>query len=179
MDYNKYTYRPLLVAVTAILLLMAAGCGGQEKQQKMNVNNTCYIEIDNTIDTIRKILGQNFFGKTSFYKKDKLEIRSLNYLGDEVYPDMVFYKPMSEIGKDTPQNTRKLKIELAGNYTVDSTYFSITQYHYKGKEWKKFSDQGWMKATLESSSRLGTDSIRFWQLSNQITNAALLMVHRK
>lgn len=179
MVYKRTTFvwMPLLAVVFSTVLLNSCTDGKQDK--KMNVSNTCYVEIVNTIDTVKKILEKNINYKATFYKDNQLDIRSFNYLDDENHPGILFYKPLSELGKDTPANTRKLQIEMSGNYTIDSTYYRITQYRYKNKKWDKFSDQGWMKVTLESTSRKGTDSIRFWQLGQQITNNSFVMAHGK
>lgn len=172
-----YQLKPLLSV--AFLFFLLTGCADNGKDKRMNTGNTCYVEIGNCIDTFKKVLEKNLYGKVTFYKNNELEIRSLNYLGEEEYPGMIFYKPISELGKDIPANTRKLKIELAGNYTIDSTYYSITQFRYVNKQWKKFSDQGWMKATMESTSRSGTDSIRFWQLGQQVMKNSFVTAHNK
>lgn len=176
MDYKKIIVLFPLVCCLAFVV-MVSSCGNNDKSA-MNPGNTCYVEIINTIDTIKTILGNNIYGKATFFKNNELNIRSLNYL-TEPEEGINYYRAITDLGKDTPANTRKLVIELAGNYTIDSTFYSVREFKYSSKKWNKVSDQGFIKATLESTSRAGTDSIRFWQLGYQISNTVFYTAHHR
>jgi hypothetical protein len=66
-------------------------------------------------DSLERYISENLFGKVAYYKNNKLEIASLNYITDD-FPDMHYFKSISEIKKNINQNTRKIQVEFNGNY---------------------------------------------------------------
>ena len=95
--------------------------------------------INNSYNCINKIiLG------ISFYKNDKLDILSQNYITEE-YPKMHFYKSAAELGKEIKPGTKKIRIEFGGVFTRDSISYSLQKFVYRDKQWKKTSDMGFIK----------------------------------
>ena len=74
MDFRKNT----LFAICLFSVLFFVSCTEQEKS---NIDNTYYIDLVNfNHDSLRQNVSEKIFGKVSFYKNDKLEILSVNYL---------------------------------------------------------------------------------------------------
>jgi hypothetical protein len=140
MDYKKLSVFFMLLCS----ILFFTACNNKEKA---NIDNTFYVELVNfTKDSLKQKISENLFGKVSYYKNDKLQIMSLNYVTED-YPDMHFFKQVSELQKNIKENTKKIKMEFKGDYTVDSISYSLQKYVYTNNSWKKYSDMGFIKAT--------------------------------
>lgn len=136
MDFKKL--KSLSVYITVVLLFMT-GC---DQKEKTNTNNTFYIELVNfNNDSLKQSISEKLFGKVSFYKNNKLEILSENYLTED-YPDMHFIKNAEELTKDIKPETKKIKVTFTGNYSPDSIKYSMKKYIYRDKQWKQTYDLG-------------------------------------
>ena len=60
---------------------------------------------------------------------------------------MHFFKSTATIDKAVKADTKKIKIEFSGNYSMDSISYSLQKYTYNNKQWVKTSDMGIVKAT--------------------------------
>ena len=140
MDFRKNT----LFAICLFSVLFFVSCAEQEKS---NIDNTYYIDLVNfNHDSLRQNVSEKIFGKVSFYKNDKLEILSVNYLTED-YPDMHFYKNAAELKKEIEPETKKIRVEFGGIFTNDSIKYSLQKFVYRDKQWKKTSDMGFITAT--------------------------------
>ncbi|MEP7255693.1 MAG: hypothetical protein ABI666_07940 [Ferruginibacter sp.] len=101
------------------------------------------MELINFNDSLKEFISANINGKVSFYKNDKLEIISLNYI-TENYPDMHYFKNTGEIGKPIKAGSKKIRVEFSGNYSVDSIKYLVQKYRYENEEWKKISNMGFI-----------------------------------
>lgn len=146
-------------------------------QQKLNTTNTYYVEMVNCKDTLKNYLTQNLSGKVSYFKNNKLQVLSLNYITED-YPDMHYYKTIGELDKEIKEGTKKIKIEFAGNYTIDSSSYSVTNYFYKNNSWIKTSDVGFTKASPQNINMYDKSRDFFmWDLGGQIVKAVALSTY--
>ena len=141
MDYNKIAIKTCVFFI-GLLFLFAIGCSNE---QKINTGNTYYVEIVNGADSLKQQLLAEIIGKTSYYKNNKLQIISLNYVTED-YPDMHYFKSAQELTPPIKKGVKKIRIEFAGNMTNDSTLYSIQKFTYNDDQWKKVSDLGFIKA---------------------------------
>ena len=161
MDFKKLS---LFFTGLVVIVLFFASCTEQEKS---NTDNTYYIELVNfNHDSLKQSVSEKLFGKVSYYKNDKLEIVSVNYITDD-YPTMHFYKNAAELGKDIKPEIKKIRIEFGGIFTRDSITYSLQKFVYRDKQWKKTSDMGFIKATntYYRAKQFAVD-----QFGNQILN---------
>jgi len=143
MDY-KMIGRYFTGLVIFCIVLFFAGCSGKENG---NIENTFYIELDNfTNDSLRQSVSDNILGKVSYYKNEKLQVISLNFVTED-YPDMHYFESAELLGKDIKPGTKKIKITFSGEYTVDSISYSLQKFIYNNDTWNKISDMGFMNAT--------------------------------
>ena len=164
MDYKriiKYSTVTIFILVTGIIF---SRCSDKEK---MNTGNTYYIELVNCTDSLKQKIEEGIVGKVSYYKDHRLQIMSLNYVTDD-YPDMHYFKSITESGQTIKKGTLKIKIEFSGSFTIDSTFYSIQKFKYNNGEWKKFSDMGVIKATSMFTSVQNTDLFRYKEFPNQV-----------
>ena len=125
-------------------MLFFIGCTDTEKT---NIDNTFYIELGNfSNDSLKQNIANNIFGKAAFYKKDKLEILSVNYLTED-FPKTLFYKNAEELKENIKPNTKKIRIESKGEFLYDSIKYSLQKFIYTDKHWVKISDMGVIKET--------------------------------
>lgn len=168
MDYKRFYKVFIFFFIVCFSGLFIAGCADKSKA---DINNTFYIELGNfSKDSLKENIAENIFGKVSFYKNNKLEIISVNFVTKDL-PPMHFYKNVAELKKDIEPGTRKIKIEAAGEYTVDSVYYSLQKFVYKDGNWVKFSDLGSIKAQ-NTYYRARQDAIK--EFGKQIINSAAL-----
>ena len=138
MDYKKIYKLFTVLVLTSIIF----GCS---ENKKNNTDNTFYIELVNfKHDSLKKALSEGIFGKVSFYKNEKLEILSLNYITED-YSNMHYFKNADDLVENIEPNTRKIKIEFEGEYKGDSINYSLQKFMYKNKQWVKTSDMGFIK----------------------------------
>lgn len=144
MDYKKILKLFTVLVLTGFLSVIITGCSDKEKS---NTDNTFYIELVNfTNDSLKKKVSEDIFGKVAYYKNKKLEILSLNYVTED-YPDMHYFQNAEGLGQDIKPETKKIRIEYRGEYTVDSISYSLQKFTYSNKQWVKISDMGFIKAT--------------------------------
>jgi len=141
MGFDFFNKKRIWLGIIGGLIFSFSSCSGNEKE---NTPNTFYVEIVNFNDSLEQHISEHIFGKVSYYKNDKLEVISVNYLTDE-FPDMHYFKSTKELKSTIEENTRKIRIELQGNYSVDSITYSLQKYKYSNNQWKKISDMGFLK----------------------------------
>jgi len=140
MDFKSF----FIFFSVLVIILFSSGCSNEEK---MNTTNTFYIELVNfNHDSLKQNVSQKLFGKASYYKNSKLEIVSLNYLIEDE-STMHYYKNVGELGNEIKPETKKIRIEFGGKFTNDSITYSLQKFLYRGKQWKKTSDMGFIKGT--------------------------------
>lgn len=131
----------LKFAILLCIIIFVAGCSGRE-----NKIDTFYVELVNfNNDTLKKDVSEKIFGKASFYKNDKLEIISLNYVTDNL-KDPHYFLNIESLNKNIEAGTRKIRVELNGDYSFDSIKYSLQKYIYKNEAWQKTSDMGLINA---------------------------------
>ena len=159
-----YKYKNLLGLFLMIFLL----CSCSDKDGS-NTQNTYYVEFVNSADSLHKMLEEKVNGKVSYYKGNKLIFISLNYVNGK-YPDMHYFKSSRELTTIIPDGTRKIKIEFSGNFTKDSTFYSIQRFLFSNKEWTKTGDMGMIKAGFISQTALKR-IFSYSELSDEVTKA--------
>lgn len=144
MDFNKLYNFFTGLFITGFTVLLFISCSDKEKG---NTGNTFYIDLVNfTNDSLEQIVAENIFGKVSYYKNNKLEILSLNYVTED-FPEMHYFKNAEILEKNVMDDTRKIRIEFKGNFSLDSIKYSLQKYKYKNKQWVKTSDMGEIRDT--------------------------------
>jgi hypothetical protein len=129
---------------TGFTVFFFIGCSDTEK---INTDNTFYIELANfSTDSLKQNIGNNIFGKAAFYKNDKLEILSINYLTED-YPKIRYYKNAEELKENIKPNTKKIRIESEGEFLYDSIKYALQKFIYTDNHWVKTSDMGVLKET--------------------------------
>jgi hypothetical protein len=140
MDFKK-SY--LIIIAFAAFVLFFISCSDKEKS---NTDNTYYIDLVNfNHDSLKQSVSEKLFGKASYYKNNELQILSVNYLTED-YPDMHFYKNAAELKNEIKPETKKIRIEFGGTFTIDSIKYSLQKFVYRDKQWKKTSDMGFITA---------------------------------
>ncbi len=171
MDYNLGIKKYLFFYFTVILFL--SGC--TDKNNRSN-GNIYYIEVVNCSDSLKNNLFSNITGKTSFIKNKQLQIFSLNYLTED-QPGMHFYKNIKDVEKELKEGSQKIKIEFSGNFTNDSTYYSLQKFTYNNNQWKKISDIGFIRAITQNRRSKKNDWFDYNELSQQIVNNTAASTH--
>jgi hypothetical protein len=161
MDYKKIIRNMFIILFTAIMLY---GCS---RKEKMNIDNTYYVEITNCPDSVKKPLMAAIAGKTSYYKNRKLQIMSMNYVTED-YPDMHYFNDIAAIGEPVKKGTRKIVIQFKGNYTVDSTFYSVKKFRFRNGSWAMTSDMGYFRVYPEDMNRNGADKFLQQELNEKI-----------
>lgn len=144
MDYNKL-HRPwYAIMIFFITMAFISGCGKKDKQ---NIENTFYVElVDFSNDSLKNSLGERLFGKVSFFKNNRMETLSMNFVTEE-YDRMHYYRNAAELEKEIKDGARKIRIVFMGNYSPDSISYALQKYTYHNGQWQKISDMGAVKAT--------------------------------
>lgn len=140
MDFKK---THIVFSVLLLFIFFLIGCSDKEKN---NTDNTYYVELVNfNNDSLKKNVSEKLFGKASYYKNEKLEIISINYL-TEFPEDIHYFKSAAELDKEIKPETKKIRLEFGGAFTSDSITYSLQKFVYQDKQWKKTSDMGFIKA---------------------------------
>jgi len=161
-------FRKGLIFTCFLVLLIICGCGNKHDNKD---KDTYYVEFTNCNDSLLSLLNKEMNGKFSFYKDNRLNILSLNYLTTN-QPDMHFYKTMGELPPSVQDGTKKIKVDFSGNLTNDSTYYSIQRYRYENKEWKKVSDLGMIQAITRIPRTKKSDPFNYMDLCRQVIEYA-------
>ena len=167
MDFKKLFFLFSLVPV----FLFFIGCSEQEKN---NTENTYYVDLVNfNNDSLKQNLSEKIFGKVSFYRNDKLEILSVNYV-TENFTKMHFFKNAAELEKKIKPETKKVRIEFGGTFTRDSITYSLQKFIYRNNQWIKTSDMGFIKGvnTYMRAKQFAVD-----QFAKQILNEAVVYTY--
>lgn len=125
-----------------ISVFMISGCFDKSEKRR----TLFFIETVGFKDSLEDFLSKNMFGKVIFYKDNKLEILSSNYITEE-YPNMHYLEQFTTTPEGLIEGIKKIRIELKGVYPPDSITYSLQKYIYKEDKWKMISDMGVMKAT--------------------------------
>lgn len=166
MDYKSKIQQVLFVALLCFHFL---SCTNKEKS---NIENTFYVEILNSPDSLKTKLTNAFSGKTSYYKNNKIVIVSLNYLTED-HPDMHYFKNIAELKEPIKDGVNKIQIEFSGNFTEDSTFYGLKEFRYKDKKWVGTSNIGIIKAMNTDISAPKTRPIRYHDLTKQVLKNAV------
>ena len=145
-------------------------------KEKMNEKNTYFVEIVNCKDTLEKFITAGIIGKTSYFKNKELQVISLNYVTED-HPDMHYFKGIKELVNPVKPGTRKIRIELAGNYTIDSTFYSLQKFIYNKNAWEKYSDMGFIKAWTSDGTSAKDQPIINSVVTRQIVNNAVISTY--
>ena len=137
MKTKIYKYVGLSLLATFVL----TGCSEKSK----HASNTFYIELINFNDSLRNFISANSFGKVAFYKNNKMEILSQNFMTEE-YPGMHYLEAIPSDWKNIETGENKIRVEFVGNYSIDSIRYSLQKYKYSNNQWNKVSDLGVLKA---------------------------------
>lgn len=143
MDYKPESI--LKVAKNILVACLMAGsflsCSGPAE----NKQNNYYIELINFNDSLGNYISANAFGKVAFYKNNELKIMSQNFI-TEKYQDMHYIAGIDALGTEKIEpETRKIRVEFVGKYSVDSIKYALSKYSYSDAKWKKISDLGTLK----------------------------------
>ncbi len=134
-----------LLKYFAVLIVTITGIFGCTKKEKSNMENTFYIELVNfKYDSLKISLAENIFGKVSFYRDKELEIVSLNYVTDD-FPPMHYFRNAEMLKKEIKAETKKIRIEFKGEFSIDSINYSLQKFRYRNNTWIKTSDMGVIK----------------------------------
>lgn len=117
------------------------GCSENNKPAE----DTFYIELINFNDSLRNYISENTFGKAAFYKNNELTVLSQNFI-TEKYPGMHYLEAIPSDDRNIKTRENKIRVELVGNYSVDSIKYSLQKYKFKDNQWTKISDLGVLKA---------------------------------
>lgn len=167
MDFNKFYKVFTGIVIISFSVLFFIGCTDKEKN---NGDNTFYVEFVNfTKDSLKQNISENIFGKAAYYQKDELKILSLNYVTED-FPNMHYFKQVEELGKDIKENTKKIRLEFKGDYTVDSISYSLQKFTYSNKQWVKISDMGFLKAT---NTYLRAKQFAIMEYGKQVVNSVV------
>ncbi|HNA65189.1 MAG TPA: hypothetical protein PKZ51_10730 [Saprospiraceae bacterium] len=153
MDYRKNRLCNLPFAFflfIGLITICVTGCGDRVD----NVKSTYYLEFINCTDSLGNYVIGNSTGKVAFYKDNKLEIVSKNYITGEE-PGMHYLELWEGKDQKIPTGTTKIRVEKIGLYAPDSVRYSMQKYRYDGQNWNKISDMGTLKAvTTYNKARL-------------------------
>lgn len=139
MGYKKIRRISIIFIITGFWLFNSCS----EKKNSGTPTNY-YVEFVNFDDSLEQYISSNIFGKVAFYKKNKLEVISINYITD-LSAEMHYFKSIKEAGKEITSESKKIRVEFFGNYNMDSIRYSLQKFNYKNREWNKISDIGILK----------------------------------
>lgn len=141
MDYKGFKINKVRIVVFFLVSIIFFSCTQKEKSDR---SNTYFIEFVNFNDSLKQYIEKDIIGKVSYHKDKQLNILSANYVTTE-YPDIHYFNNFDDIGKKVKPGLKKIRIELIGNYTVDSINYSLQKHIFKNKQWEKISDIGVLK----------------------------------
>lgn len=141
MDYKGFKINKVRIVVFFLVSIIFFSCTQKEKTDR---SNTYFIEFVNFKDSLKQYITKDIIGKVAYYKDKKLQILSVNYITAE-YPDMHYFSNFDDIAKEVKPGFKKIRIELIGNYSVDSINYSLQKHIFKNNQWKKISDIGVLK----------------------------------
>lgn len=162
---------PIFLTALTVISIFLTSCSGEEKS---NVNNIYYVEMVNfNNDSLRQNVAEKIFGKVSFYRNNKLEILSENYITED-FPEMHFFKNAALLGSKIDPETKKIRLEFGGVFTRDSITYSLQKFVYRDKQWKKTSDLGFIKAV---NTHFRAKQFAIDQFGKQILNETVVYTY--
>ncbi|HAO46320.1 MAG TPA: hypothetical protein PLZ45_01900 [Ferruginibacter sp.] len=129
------------VMLPLLFMLLFSACSEETNSKK----ETFYIELVNFNDSLRNIIAGNSFGKVVFYKENRMQILSKNFMTEE-YPVMHYLDGIDALGTQVTPGVKKIRVEFVGEYSADSIRYSLQKYKYADNKWVKLSDMGILKA---------------------------------
>ena len=171
MDYKSNPGKFFTAGLFFFTILYFLGCNENQNNQHIY-----YIEVVNCSDSLKNELLANITGKTSFIKNNKVEIFSLNYI-TEKGPEMHYYKEIEKSSKNIKAGTKKISIEFSGDFTYDSTLYSIQKFTFIENQWKKTSDIGIIRAISTKGRTNKKERFEYPELVNQIVNNVATSTH--
>jgi len=138
MDYKYFGKTIMRGVIASIMVIYFYSCVETKKQ-----NFFYYVELINFNDSLKKFVVSHINGKATYKKNNKIEIVSLNYITEE-YPDMHYFQTIDKIKNTFEPGDKKIKVEFAGSYSIDSIRYSIQRYKYENNQWIKTSDMGFI-----------------------------------
>lgn len=163
MDFKKYNSQLRRFGVLFLITLFITHCSENKKTN----TDTFYVELVNfQNDTLRKQVAESIFGKVSFYKNNKLEILSANYVTED-FPDMHAFRDIALLDKKIKAGTRKIVVKSDGYFTLDSIEYALQKYAFKEEKWVKTSDMGVIKSI---NTQWHTKELAIEEFKKQIVN---------
>ena len=161
---SKYT---VIITFSLLSLIIFNKCSDAGKEQN---GTTYYIEIKNSNDSIKQRFMANITRYASYFENNQLKIMAVDYITGE-HPDIHYYKPIDELNKAVDNGTLKILLTFKGNFTLDSTYYSIERFKYSKEQWTKFSDLGFIKAFSRNQGNLRSNMVWDEELVKQVTSS--------
>jgi hypothetical protein len=157
-------YRIILPLVLFISLSLGLITGCSDQQTKNN--STYYVELMGfTNDSLKNLVSEMIMGKVSYYKGNKLEILSENYVTPD-FPELHYFRNAGSLGKDIDKGTLKIRVQFSGAYSKDSIHYLLQKFTYKDDKWVKTSDMGLMKVIATAK----TNRYAMLEFGNEIVN---------
>lgn len=136
MGYNKRSHLYLLGII--IISFSISFCSDERDK---NLVNSYYVELVNFNDSLRQFISEGIAGKASFFKNNKLEVVSENYL-TESYSDIHYFNIINKQEDNFRDGIKKIRVEFIGEYSIDSIRYRLQKYKYDNEQWNKISDMG-------------------------------------
>lgn len=116
-------------------------CACNDKNESTG-ENTFYVELVNfKYDSLKQELNNGFSGKVSFYRDNKVQILSENYVTGDLR-DLHYFKNADLLNNKIEEGTRKIRVEFKDNFVLDSIKYSLQKYVFRNDAWVKTSDMG-------------------------------------
>lgn len=139
MDYRNVMKISIIIICSGVILFNS--CSDNIRSDKPT---NYYLEFVNFNDSLERYISSNILGKVAFYKNNKIEVISTNYITD-LTSEMHYFKSINEVDGEVTLGTKKIRIEFFGDYNIDSIKYSLQKYNYKNSGWSKISDLGTLK----------------------------------
>jgi hypothetical protein len=157
----RSVFPAILFIILSVLLVSACSETGNKK------NKIYYVELVGfTYDSLRDRITEGIMGKVSYYKGNKLEILSENYVTPD-FPELHYFRNAATMDKEIDPGTMKIRVAFGGTYSKDSISYSLQKFTYKDDKWVKTSDMGFIKATTTSTR---TRRYAVFHFGNEIVN---------
>ena len=164
----KIVYRYTVIITFSLFILFIFNKCSDAVNKK---NGTIYyIEIKNCNDSIKQRFMDNITRYISYFENNQLKTMAVDYVTGE-HPDIHYYKPVDELNKAFDNGTLKIEVTFKGNFTLDSTYYSIERFKYTKEQWTKVSDLGFIKAFSRNQGNLRSNMVWEEELVKQVTSS--------
>lgn len=172
MDYKKN-----ITMICSGILFFGYLFFGCSDNKKMTADNTYYVDVVCSFDSLQKKVVAGITGKTSYYKNNKLQILSMNYVTED-HPDMHYFENITTSKQPVKEGTRKIVLTITGNFTYDSTFYSIEKYNYNNEKWNKTSDMGLIQAVTSTANIDKKLTYNFVDLVNLLVKNTISSTYR-